>query len=67
MSYFDRGARVEIFVSGIAPHSSLCAGRDKTCYVSVDGVIGGELTLPFAGNSRDLMNEDLAISPHCVN
>jgi hypothetical protein len=66
MSYFDRGARVEISVSGIAPHGSLRAGHDKTRYVWVDGVIGGELTLPYAGNCRDLMNEDLAISPHCV-
>lgn len=62
MSYFDRGARVEISVSGITPHDSLRAGHDKTCYVWVDGVIGGELTLPYADNRRDLMNEDLAIT-----
>jgi hypothetical protein len=37
-------------VSGVAPHDSLRAGRDKRRHVSVDGVIGGELTLPFAGN-----------------
>jgi hypothetical protein len=67
MSYLDRAARVQISVSGVAPHGSLRAAHDRTCYVWVDGVIGGELTLPYAGNCSDLMNEDLSISPHCVS
>jgi hypothetical protein len=69
MSYFDdeRGLK-HPSVSGVAPHDSLRTGRDKRHHVLVDGVIGGELTLPFAGNCKDLMDEDdLVISPRYIS